>query len=413
MEHRPVPPLPPARSRALLALPPGAASMLGWAILPLRAFLGATFCFAGLQKLANPNFFDPKSPSGIQAQLLAAERLSPLHSLMGHLLHLATPLGVVIALAELAVGAGALLGLWTRLAALGGTALSLMLFLTVSFHSSPYYTGADIVFLFAWTPLAVGGAGGVLSLDAALAGRAHDEAGLGTPTRVPVRFSTVQGVCGSYRDGRCQARRQEPCSPAGCPFLADRPGRAERRAAVEVRRRTVVLGGAAVGATAVVALFSAGLAAAVGRLVGGAKAPAGGTAVTLPSRSATTTTSPPAGAPATAPPATTTTAPPAGTPVGPATDVPIGGSARFTDPASGDPALVLQPTQGTFVAFDAVCPHAGCTVGYAPSARLIVCPCHGSEFNPTTGAVEVGPAPHGLSPIPVKEGGDGQLYVDG
>src|ERR1035441_6358681 len=33
-----------------------------WALLPLRLFLGVTFTFAGLQKLANPNFFDSKSP---------------------------------------------------------------------------------------------------------------------------------------------------------------------------------------------------------------------------------------------------------------------------------------------------------------------------------------------------------------
>jgi thiosulfate dehydrogenase [quinone] large subunit len=93
--------------------------------------------------------------------------------------------------------------------------------------------------------------------------------------------------------------------------------------------------------------------------------------------------------------------------------VPVGGSARFTDPASGDPGLVLQLTKGSYVAYDAVCPHAGCTVGYSPAAQLIVCPCHGSEFNPATGAVEVGPATRGLETIKVAEGGDGQLYVDG
>jgi len=43
-----------------------------------------------------------------------------------------------------------------------------MLFLTVSFHSAPYYTGADIVFAFAWTPLLLAGSGSVLSLDAAI-----------------------------------------------------------------------------------------------------------------------------------------------------------------------------------------------------------------------------------------------------
>jgi hypothetical protein len=36
----------------------GPARRIALALLPLRAFLGFTFCFAGLQKLANPDFFD-------------------------------------------------------------------------------------------------------------------------------------------------------------------------------------------------------------------------------------------------------------------------------------------------------------------------------------------------------------------
>jgi thiosulfate dehydrogenase (quinone) large subunit len=67
--------------------------------------------------------------------------------------------------------------LWQRLAAAGGVALSLLLFLTVSFHSSPYYTGADIVFVFAWTPLLLAGAGPLLSADATIAARARARRG--------------------------------------------------------------------------------------------------------------------------------------------------------------------------------------------------------------------------------------------
>src|SRR6202035_1785732 len=107
--------------------PPRAFTLSGWALLPLRAFLGFTFLFAGLQKLANPNFFNANSPSSIQAQLIASNRISPLHLLLGHLLKFAVPIGIVIALAEVAVGLGALLGLWTRLAAAGGIFLSLTL----------------------------------------------------------------------------------------------------------------------------------------------------------------------------------------------------------------------------------------------------------------------------------------------
>jgi thiosulfate dehydrogenase [quinone] large subunit len=67
-------------------------------------------------------------------------------------LQFATPLGIIIALSEVAIGVGTSIGLWGRIAALGGVLLSFTLFLTVSFHASPYYTGADIVFLFAWIP---------------------------------------------------------------------------------------------------------------------------------------------------------------------------------------------------------------------------------------------------------------------
>ncbi|MGH9089975.1 MAG: DoxX family protein, partial [Acidimicrobiales bacterium] len=243
--------------------PVGATAMAGWALLPLRAFLGVTFCYAGLQKLANPEFFDPNNPSGIQAQLIASERISPLHALLGHLLQVATPVGVLIALAEVAVGVGTLLGLWTRLAALGGMALSFTLFLTVSFHASPYFTGADIVFLFAWTPLVVAGSGGVLSLDR-------------SPVRVPVRFSVVQAVCGNYQKGACAARGGAACGPQACPFLLQRPRRTRART-YDDQRRAVVLSGVVAAGAAVLA----GLVAGVGRLAGGASPPSGGGTITL------------------------------------------------------------------------------------------------------------------------------------
>jgi thiosulfate dehydrogenase [quinone] large subunit len=72
---------------------------------------------------------------------------------------------------------------------------------------------------------------------------------------------------------------------------------------------------------------------------------------------------------------------------------------------------VLHPQAATFLAFDAVCPHAGCTVQYDSSQNLIVCPCHGSQFSPSTGAVQVGPAVTGLTKLAIAEGQDGQLYV--
>ena len=376
-----------------------------------------TFCFAGLQKLANPNFFNANSPSSIQAQLIASIRISPLHDLLGHLLRFAVPIGIVIAVAELAVGLGALLGLWTRIAAAGGMLLAFMLFLTVSFHSSPYYTGADIVFVFAWIPLILAGSGGVLSLDGVIAARVAGEYDLGPPAVVPIPFARVQEVCGQYKNDTCAAQDGRPCDVYGCPFLSANPGGRRgnilERGPDEVDRRTVVLGGAAVAVAAVAGGVTAAAAAGLGRAAGGVKSPNGQSVTLTTGRSGTPrTSSPSTTAPDHGTSSTNTSAPP-GTPIGHASQVPVGGAASFTDPKTGDPGLVLQLSRGQFVAYDAICPHAGCTVGYSPAAKLIVCPCHGSEFDPRTGDVVSPPSPSGLGSIPIAVDGNGQLVVNG
>jgi thiosulfate dehydrogenase [quinone] large subunit len=383
--------------------------------LPLRAFLGFTFLFAGLQKLANPAFFDASNPASIQSQLAGAALRSPIHALIHPLTHVAVLLGVVIALGEVAVGLGTLAGLWTRVAAVGGLLLSFLLFLTVSFHSSPYYTGSDIVFVFAWTPLIVAGAGGVLSADALLENRVRGQMGAEPTAIVPIPFSAVRRVCGHYEQGSCAARHGEPCAPAPCPYLVQRADEARDVDRSEVDRRAVVVKGAATAAAGAAALVGAGLAAGIGRLVGSSS---GTGTPTLGQGASPTPTTPTTAAPTTtttnpAQKAPTTTAPahPPGTRIGPASAVPVGGSAAFTDPSSQDPSLVVQPQKGTFLAFDAVCPHAGCTVQYDSASKLFICPCHGSEFNPSSGAVEVGPAARGLTRLTIAEGGDGQLYV--
>jgi thiosulfate dehydrogenase [quinone] large subunit len=390
--------------------PPRALSLSGWALLPLRAFLGFTFCFAGLQKLANPNFFKTSDPAGIYAQLVASNRISPLHLILGHLLRFATPLGVLIALAELAVGIGVLLGLWTRIAAIGGAIISFTLFLTVSYHSSPWYTGADIVFFFAWIPLILAGSAGVLSVDAAVASTVRWERRLGPGTPVSVPFGLIQRICGQYQRGRCAALGGAACDVGPCPYLRDAadPGAVPKPG--EVTRRELVLGGAAAAAAGVAGLVVAGAAAGIGRSVGGSK-PAPGAVTLAPSKHSPTTTTTPAGKTST--PSSTATSNPPGVAIGPAKEVAVGSWAAFTDPTTHTPSLVIQLDKGRFVAYDAICPHAGCTVGYLPSESIIACPCHGSEFNPDNGNVVQGPAPRGLRSLGVAEGSDGQLYIEG
>ncbi len=92
--------------------------------------------------------------------------------------------------------------------------------------------------------------------------------------------------------------------------------------------------------------------------------------------------------------------------LGAADQVPVGGAKLFRD----DKVVVSQPTKGTYKAFSAVCTHAGCVVDKV-DAGVISCPCHGSKFNATTGAVVQGPASAPLPSVPVRVEG-GKLIAD-
>jgi len=320
----------------------------GWYLVPLRLFIGVTFLYAGLQKLADPQFVRKNSPTSIYAQLIASSRSSPIHALVSHLISIAPGVGLIIAIGEVAIGLGVLVGLWMRVAATAGMALSFGLFLAVSFHTAPYFNGSDIVFFFAWTPFVLAGAAGAPALDT---------------------------------------------------WLVDRPATTTGRRGVS--RRAVISSGAMAGVAAAVVLCLGGLTALVGRLIGGSSTVVGAPVALAGGATGTTTTTRGSAPPTSSP----------GTSIGPAASVPLGGWASFTDPSTEDPALVIHQTGGDFVAFDAICPHAGCTVAYQPSSKIIACPCHGSEFDAKTGNVIRGPAATGLTPIRITSGPNGDLYV--
>jgi nitrite reductase/ring-hydroxylating ferredoxin subunit len=82
-------------------------------------------------------------------------------------------------------------------------------------------------------------------------------------------------------------------------------------------------------------------------------------------------------------------------------DIPVGGGKIFTGPK----VVVTQPTANEFKAFSAVCTHMGCIVSQV-SNGTIDCPCHGSQYNITTGAVVAGPAPMPLPAEQIKVSGD-------
>jgi Rieske Fe-S protein len=82
-------------------------------------------------------------------------------------------------------------------------------------------------------------------------------------------------------------------------------------------------------------------------------------------------------------------------------DIPVGGGKVF----DAEKIVVTQPKAGEFKAFSAVCTHKGCTVKKVADGT-IDCPCHGSKFDMTTGAVKAGPAPAPLPPKTATVSGD-------
>ncbi|MGW1881081.1 DoxX family membrane protein [Streptomyces sp. NPDC001970] len=141
-----------------------------YALLPLRIFLGVTFIYAGIDKLTDSAFMAAGGTGSVGELMKAVRDTSAIPGLVDLALKNPEGFGYAIALGELAVGIGTLLGLLARLAALGGALISLSLWLTVSWATDPYYYGNDLIYLMAWLPLLLAGAS-VLSVDAVFAER--------------------------------------------------------------------------------------------------------------------------------------------------------------------------------------------------------------------------------------------------
>ena len=82
-------------------------------------------------------------------------------------------------------------------------------------------------------------------------------------------------------------------------------------------------------------------------------------------------------------------------------DIPLFGGVIVPEP----PTVITQPSEGTFKAFTAICPHQGCLVGEV-AENEIVCPCHGSLFSAVDGSVIQGPAEQGLTAASIAVQGD-------
>lgn len=303
-----------------------------WALRILRAFLGVTFGYAGLQKLADPNFLHAGTPDFIGSQLAEFARGSPIRPLLTLLDRLPALTGLGIALLEIAVGLATLLGVAAISAAVVGLSINLILFLSATWHVHPYFLGSDSIYAVAWA---------------------------------------------AYVTGLAEVERR------AARAIVSHGTRRERAAALErgIGRREF-LRGAVVGiGTLVLGVFATAIAAQ-------------SSTATFPSPLTRKTGNRSAGS-------SQAQAPPRGTEIASLDSLPVGEAVAFIDPAAG-PAVCVRLSKNDVVAFSRTCTHAGCPVDYDPSARLLVCPCHGAEFDPAHGAqVVAGPAPTPLAPIRV------------
>ncbi|MEU9302703.1 Rieske (2Fe-2S) protein [Streptomyces sp. NPDC048269] len=87
-------------------------------------------------------------------------------------------------------------------------------------------------------------------------------------------------------------------------------------------------------------------------------------------------------------------------------DVPVGGGTVLKE----EKLVVTQPKAGSFRCFTAVCTHQGCLVNKVENGT-IDCPCHGSKFEATDGAVAKGPATRPLAEKKITVAADGSISL--
>jgi thiosulfate dehydrogenase [quinone] large subunit len=334
----------------------GSGPLADWGSQPialriLRAFLGVTFVYAGIQKFADPNFLHAGTADYIGSQLQTFSNGSPIGVVLRFLAHAPWLTGVGIALVEIAVGVGTLLGVARFVAAAIGFAVSAVLFLSATWHVHPYFLGSDSMYAVAW-------------------------------------LAYLAGLWETRRR-RTRAAPTPPASVAGVGGLT----------------RRQVLRGATVGAASIL------LAGAGRALMGPPTAAASGfgspparTRPKHPNGRPSPAKTPGSPSPNPSPnPSTSPAAKPAvrGRSIASLDSLPVGGAVPFNGPG-GEPCALFRLGPNELAAYSRVCTHAGCVVGYDPSSNLLVCPCHGAEFDPTQGAAPVaGPAPTPLSRIRV------------
>lgn len=366
-----------------------------WILLPLRLFLGITFIYAGLQKLTDPQFFNHSARGYIGKQIIAFASGSPLHNFLVQVaVPHATFFGILVSYGELAIGIGTILGLLFRPAAFFGMLISLMFFLSATWHVYPYFYGSDIVFVFSWLTLLLAGPQntGFPSLDVLfvqhmLSPREQKSLApvisffLGVSEEAqpaPLEAGYSQSTQGNQSKGKAGPGNRRPAQQQSRYVMAQQQARSSRRNFL----LGALTGGA--GILALTWLWNALHIFPASSIQGGEDSGTG------------TTVTPTSNASNGATPAAGTTS------IAQVSSVQNNSSVNFTIASNGDPGILVRLNNGKFVAYDATCTHAGCPVDYDSGSQMLVCPCHGAAFDPAKAAAVVqGPASTPLSSVPI------------
>ncbi|HEY7937972.1 MAG TPA: TQO small subunit DoxD [Candidatus Limnocylindrales bacterium] len=309
------------------------------ALLPLRFFVGGTFLFAGVDKLLDPAFLQVAGPGSIGEQLTTYSQISPLAPLI-RAVALPAPLLIGVIVAGLEIAAG--LGALTGLA---------------------YRLSAVVGALLA----------GTFFLTASWSIRPY-YLGPDLPYMVGWITLAIAGDGGRYVIGSGIERA----------FSLAPPPADEAVTTVDRTRRGLLQ-------LIVLAAGSLSVAGITGML--SALGPAFGSEPVPSSPIANGSGSPSGGPGASRAPGVIATV----------AAVRAARSTVFTDPTTGDPAVLVALPDGSIVAFDAVCTHAGCTVNFDRLSGHLLCPCHGAIFDPAHGArVLDGPTDQPLPSLPLQ-----------
>ena len=277
-----------------------------------------------MNKFLDPNVLHHGGANYIGTQLNSFAHGTPMAPLMRLLATHPLVVGIGTGLTELMVGLGTLLGVGMLFFALVGFSINLTLWLSFTWHVHPYFLGSDSIYAVAWAALFFG----VWETERVRSG----------------------GVAPSVAE------------------RVDGLGRREFLRAGTVGAVSIVMG-----------VFGLALAGSPTKNAGlGRLAPSGGSAGSGGGAAA-----------GGAGPGTAPAGPPApaanGRVIATLNELPVGRAVGFTGPG-GTPAALVRLADGRVVAYSRICTHAGCEVGYATGPRLLVCPCHGAEFDPANHA---------------------------